>query len=235
MSLTVLHAPLHAPSARLHPVILTREIRRHAATMVGLTEAYGVLPALSRMSDYRLVVETGGKDKRRGQRDNPILVRKELRSLGSGQVFGCNASQPLKIAPERWITYATFEVDGVGPVCHVVLHPHAAVQEKLPTARLLAGVDRALQFGRQMEVFAALLTFAKAMGWAIVVTADMNFRDAGDDVRSPYAILRAQSLTVVSRHIDCIAFTPKLKLDVSEVAAPDAITDHPWLIGVSTA
>ncbi len=232
MGLTVLHAPLHAPSARQHPIIVTREIRSHGATMVGLTEAYGVLPALARMSDYRLVVETGGRDKRRGQRDNPILVRKELRSLGSGQVFGCHASTPLRIAPERWITYATFEVDGVGPVCHVVLHPHAAVQER-PTGRLLAGVDRALQFGRQMEVFAALLTFAKAMSWAIVVTADMNFRDAGDDIKSPYAILRAQSLKIVSHNIDCIAFTPKLKLEVSEVAAPDTITDHPWLIGVS--
>ena len=230
MSLTVLHAPLHGPSATRHPVIATREIRRHQPTIVGLTEAYGILPALGSMRGFRLVVESGGKDRRRGQKDNPILVASDLRSLGSGQVIGCNASTPPKIAPERWVTFSAFEVPEVGPLCHLVLHPHAAVQ--LASGLLRTDTDRAREFGRQMDVFTALLAFAKAMKWAVVVTGDLNFRDLGDDARSPYGILRAQSLKVVSRGLDCIAFSPQLKLEVSEVEAPSSITDHPWLVGV---
>ena len=231
MSLTVLHAPMHGPSARRHPVIATREIRRHQPTIVGLTEAYGILPALGSMRGYRLVVESGGKDRRRGQKDNPILVASDLRSLGSGQVFGCDASTPAKIAPERWFTFSAFEVPEVGPLCHVVIHPHAAVQLQ-PSGMLRTDTARAREFARQMDVFTALLAFAKAMKWAIVVTGDFNFRDVGDDARSPYGILRGQSLKLVSRNLDCIAFSPKLELEVSEITAPSSITDHPWLVGV---
>ena len=232
MGITVLHAPLHAPSARQHPTIVTREIRKHDATMVGLTEAYGILPALGRMRDFRLVVESGGKDRKRGQKDNPILVRKELRSLGSGQVIGCNASTPLKIAPERWFTYSAFEVPQVGAVCHVVLHPHAGVQDKA-SGLLRTDNDRAREYGRQMKGLEAILDLAAAMGWRIIVTGDMNFRDHGADPLSPYDILRSHGLKVRSHGIDCIAFTPALGLDVDEVDVPGSITDHPWLVGRS--
>jgi hypothetical protein len=234
MGLTVLHAPLHSPSARRHPAVVTREIRKHGATMVGLTEAYGILPALGRMRGYRLVVESGGRDRRRGQKDNPILIRTALRSLGSGQVFGCNAATPLRIAPERWFTYSAFEVPGVGAICHVVLHPHAAVQDKA-SGLLRTDNDRARENGRQMKALDAILTFATAVGWRIVVTGDLNFRDpgVGDDPHSPYDILRGHDLKVVSHGIDCIAFAPGLDLDVDEVHAPGSITDHPWLVGRS--
>jgi hypothetical protein len=231
MSLTVLHAPLHAPSARRRPAVVTAQIRAHQPTMVGLSEAYGILPELGRLRDYRLVVEAGGQDQRRGQKDNPVLIRRGLRSLGSGQVFGCDASTPVKIAPERWFTYSTVAVPDVGPVCHIVLHPHALVQSKV-NGRIRTDEDRPRQFGRQMDIFAHLLTFAKAMKWLVVVTGDLNFRDTGDDARSPYQIMRNNSLKVITRGIDCIAFTPRLRLDVSEVPAPTTITDHPWLIGV---
>src|SRR4051794_33543610 len=182
MSLSVLHAPLHAPSAAQHPAVVTREIRRHRATMVGLTEAYGILADLGRLRDYRLVVEGGGQDRRRGQKDNPILIRTGLRSLGSGQVLGCNASTPVRIAPERWFTYSAQQVPDVGAVCHVVLHPHAGVQDKA-NGRLRTDIDRGREYGRQMDGFTALLAFAAAMGWLIVVTGDLNFRDHGDDHR----------------------------------------------------
>ncbi|KQW47086.1 hypothetical protein ASC77_18050 [Nocardioides sp. Root1257] len=232
MGLTVLHAPLHAPSARQRPAVVTREIRKHQATMVGLTEAYGILPALGRMRDYRLVVESGGRDRRRGQKDNPILIRTKMRSLGSGQVLGCDAATPVRIAPERWFTYSAFDVPDVGAVCHVVLHPHASVQDKA-SGLLRTDNDRAREYGRQMKGLEAMLDFAAAVGWRVVVTGDMNFRDHGADPRSPYDILRAHGLKVVSHGIDCIAFAPALDLKVDEVGVPSSITDHPWLVGRS--
>ncbi|MBZ5736672.1 hypothetical protein [Nocardioides mangrovi] len=232
MALSVLHAPLHAPSAVGRSDVVVREIRSHAPTIVGLTEAYGILDGLSRMRGYRMVVETGGLDRRRGQKDNPVLVRSSLRSLGSGQVIGCDASTPIKIAPERWFTYSAQQVDELGSVCHVALHPHAAVQVE-STGRLRVDTDRARQYGRQMTGFAALLDFAVAMGWLVVVTGDLNFRDRGDDARSPYRIMRDRKLQVVVHGIDCIAFSRGLGLTVSEVPAPATITDHPWLLGVA--
>jgi hypothetical protein len=69
------------------------------------------------------------------------------------------------------------------------------------------------------------------MKWAVVVTGDLNFRDSGSDPRSPFTILRRASLTVVSRGINCIAFTPGLGLQVSEADVSGDITDHPWLVG----
>jgi hypothetical protein len=232
MTLRVLHAPLHAPSAVRRPAVVVREIRRHRPTLVGLTEAYGLLPALGRMRGFRLVVETGGQDRRRGQRDNPILVSTALRSLGSGQVFGCEASTPAKIAPERWLTYSVHRLPGEEALCHLVLHPHAGVQEPA-SGRLSADTDRAREFGRQMEVLAALLELAATLGWLVVVTGDLNFRDHGDDPRSPYRILRGHGLEVVSRGLDCIASSPRLGLDVRPVAVPGSITDHPWLLGIA--
>jgi len=230
MNLTVLHAPLRAPSAARNPATVVREIRKHRATMVGLTEAYGILPDLGTMRGYRLVVENGGQDRRRGQKDNPILIRSGLRSLGSGQVFGCNASTPVRIAPERWFTYSALEVPEVGAVCHVVLHPHAGVQDK-DSGRLRTDTDRGREYGRQMDGFNALLDFATAMDWLVVVTGDLNFRDRGSDPLSPYVILRERALEVVSNGLDCIAFSPTLGLEVTDVDAPASITDHPWLIG----
>jgi hypothetical protein len=188
------------------------------------------MPALGRMRGYRLVVESGGQDRRRGQKDNPILVRSAMRSLGSGQVLGCHAATPLRIAPERWFTYAAFDVPQLGAVCHVVLHPHAGVQDKA-SGLLRTDNDRAREYGRQMKGLGALLDFADAVGWRVVVTGDLNFRDHGADPRSPYDILRGHGLEVVSRGLDCIAFAPALRLDVDEVHVPGSITDHPWLVG----
>jgi hypothetical protein len=234
MSLTVLHAPLHAPSAARNAATVTREIRKHQPTMVGMSEAYGILADLARMRGYRVVVERGGQDRRRGQKDTPILIRSDLRSLGSGQVLGCNASTPVKIAPERWFTYSTLEAPDVGAVCHIVLHPHAAVQDAT-SGRLRTETDRGRQFGRQMDGLTALLDFATAMQWLVVVTGDLNFRDRGSDPRSPYSILRRHALQVVSHGLDCIAFSPVLDLDVRQVDAPVSITDHPWLVGATPA
>jgi hypothetical protein len=223
---------LHAPSAARNAGTVVREIRKHRATMVGMTEAYGILPDLARLRGYRLVVEGGGEDRRRGQKDTPILIRSDLRSLGSGQVLGCNASTPVKIAPERWFTYSTLEAPNVGAICHLVLHPHAAVQDAA-SGRLRSGIDRGRQFERQMTGLTALLDFATAMQWLVVVTGDLNFRDRGSDPASPYSILRRHGLHVVSHGLDCIAFSPSLDLEVSQVDAPASITDHPWLLGAS--
>ena len=233
MSFVVLHAPLHAPSARSRPGAVLKALRAQAPTIVGLTEAYGIVDALRRMSAYRMVLEDGGADRKRGQRDNPILVRKSLHSVGSGQVFGSPASTPVRIAPERWITWSAVRVPDVGPVCHLSLHPHAAIQDKA-TGRLDTNIDRGRKAEEQLAVLDQLLGFVAAMGWLPVVTGDLNFRDKpGVTGPSPYRVLREHGLDVHSQGLDVIAAHPDLGLEVDVVAAPSAITDHPWLRGVA--
>lgn len=227
MTFTVLHAPLHGPSAKKHPAMLRKAIRDVGADSVGPTEAYGCLPELAKMSEYRTVMERGGADTRRGQKDNPILVRSRLRSLGSGQVFGCDASEPVKIAPERWFTYSVVQVPRIGDVMHLTMHPHAVVQSK--DTGLILPVPRGREFTNMMLRFDSILTWAEKMGWAIVVTADFNFRDHGTAANSPYRIMRRHNLDVVSVGLDGVGSSKRLKMDVSRVSRPDGISNHPWL------
>jgi hypothetical protein len=80
-----------------------------------------------------------------------------------------------------------------------------------------------------MDRFAAILDFAKAMNWLIVVTAELNFRDRGSDPHSPYAILRGRALKLASHGVDCIAFSPGLGLEVRGWRRPNrSLTTHGW-------
>lgn len=228
---TVLHAPLKAPLARRHPRRVTRAVQKLAPDFGGLTEAYGIVRPLGRVRGYRMVLEEGGADQRRGQKDNPILVRDELVSLGSGQLFGCSSSTPERLAPERWISFAAVRLpDRDVPHCHIGMHPHAGVQA---VDGGLARTDRARKYRQQMLVFDRFLDFADAMGWTVTVSADLNFRDEGDSAWSPYRIMRDHGLAVAGHGLDAIGSTRSLRLHVREVPAPPGVTDHPWLLGTA--
>lgn len=231
MNISILHCPLHAPSANERPELVTAAIARTRTMFAAPTEAYGIIGALDRMAGYRLVLEEGGRDKRRGQNDNPLLVRASLISVGSGQVFGCPASTPLRIAPERWITFAAVRVPGrERPHCHVSLHPHAGIQGDDGG---MASNDRGQKFRDQMRVLDDLLAFTAAMGWSRSVSGDLNFRDIGDAPLSPYGLMRAQGLQVESDGINAIAWEKWLRMEVDQVTAPAGVTDHPWMKAVS--
>ena len=234
MSLSVLCAPLHAPSAKRHPHAVTAAIRHTGATTAGLTEAYPlpVRDALEGMRGRRVVVEDGGRDRRRGQHDNPIVVRSSLSSLGSGQLYGSSASRPSRIAPERFTTYSAIRHPDVGPVVHINVHPHAGVQSKA-SGRLRVDTDRGGKFAQHMRALDAFLTYAEATGWLAVVTGDVNFRDYGDSAWSPYRVFRDHGLDVHAHGIVAIAAAKQLHLDVREVPAPRAATDHVWLLGTA--
>lgn len=229
MTFSVLHAPLYAPGAGKNPKAVVSAVRKHKPDSVGFSEAYNALNALDKMSGYRMVMESGGKDKRRGQKDNPIVTRSSFVSRGSGQVFGCEASEPVKIAPERWITYSSFLIPKYGVVTHLNLHPHAGVQGD--GGLLGLSNDRGKKFKDQMVVFGRMIEFFQTMG-PVTVTGDVNFVDKGTSPWSPYAIGRNYGLKIYSQHFDTIMWSPKLKMQVKEVDRPNLISDHPWLLGV---
>jgi len=223
----ILHAPLKAPWAKQNPNAVRRGVRAQRPTSAGLTEAYGIDPTIP---GYRTIVESGGRDRRRGQKDNPILTKSSLTSHGSGQIFGCEASTPVRIAPERWNSFSAFAIDSHRVTCHIHLHPHAGVQGE--EGRIARGSDRGQKYAEQMDVFADMLDFADAMSWLVVVTADANAIDKGSDPISPYSIMRKHKLEIASHHLDVMAWSPWLDLAVTEVKPPAGVTDHPWLLGV---
>lgn len=232
MSLEVLVAPLKAPAAREHPQTVVRSFRQRGADIIMPTEAYPttVRHALAGMHDYRLVVEEGGADKRRGQHDNPILVRDGLVSLASGQVFGSGAAKPDRIAPERWMTFQTVRVPGVPkPVCTISLHPHAAVQTVATGNFNRTG--RAVKYQRNMERLDDLMTFAESQGWWLVVGGDLNYRDRGSSALSPFEVLKRHQLEVTTEKLTVLAADHRLKMKVRTTRASTAITDHGWLLG----
>ena len=228
-TLTILHCPLHAPSATDHPERVSAGIREQQPTFAAPTEAYGIVAALGRLPGYRLVLESGSGDRRRGQKDNPILVADLLPSHGSGQVFGCPASTPRRIAPERWLTWAAVQLAGRPvPHCHVSLHPDAGIQGARGG---IANNDRGRKFRQEMRVFEQLLVFTAALGWTRSVSGDLNFKDIGTSPFSPYRIMRANGMQVESDGINAIGCDTTMRLEVRRVPAPPGVTDHPWLLG----
>lgn len=225
-----LHAPLHGPETRGHAAAIVSRIKHFRPHSVGLTEAYAITSALQGVRGYRLVLEEGGEDQRRGQKDCPMLVKDSLASYGSGQFFGAPKSTPIEIAPDRWTSFSVTHTDGLGTVLHFHLHPHAAVQDELGHPRL--ALDRTKKFIEEMDLFDGMLTFAQFLKWRIVVTGDLNYRDEGPAwLHSPYAIMRKHGLAIEAAHLDVMASTPSLKMTVEHVTGVS--TDHPWLLGTT--
>jgi hypothetical protein len=230
--LTILHAPLKAPLARELPERVTGRISEIDPEFADLTEAYGIIEALTGMRDFDVVLTRGGKDRRRGQQDHPILARSSLVSVGQGQVLACDASTPIRIAPERWLTYSARRLPGRSrPHCHIGFHPHAGVQGE--DGGIARKSDRGRKYIESISAMGDLLAFASAMRWTVTVGADSNARDIGDDPSLPHRVLRDHGLDVHAQGLDVIAGSKSLHLEVDETEPPDGVTDHPWLIAVS--
>lgn len=239
MSLTIACAPLHAPSVRQNPQALVRQIRSLGADSIGGTEWYPVVSYVdAHMPGYRMVLEEGGRDQRRGQKDTPILVRKknadgERRvSMGSGQLWGAGASTPTRLAPDRFMTFSVTMEDR-GPHCHTNLHPHPAVQDRA-TGRWNEGAgaeDRVEKFRGNMRRLDEWCSFVAGCDWDHTVTGDLNSWDRfpANTRESPYRVLRRHGLTIHDSGIIVIA--SDMRLDVNERKVPAKISDHVWLVG----
>lgn len=235
--LRLLHAPLRSSWAREHPHRVATRIRQLRPTFVDLTEAYPdpVRTALKQIDGYDVVVTDGGRDQRRGQYDNPVLVRtgKGFPSVGRGQVFACPAATPDRIAPERWLTFAAARIAGHHrPHCHIGFHPHAGVQGD--DGGISRKNDRGQAYLQGVAVLEELLDFIAAQRWTASVGADINVRDIGDDPKLPHRLLRDRGMTVEATGLDLLAASKELRLDVWESEAPAEVTDHPWLLGVAS-
>jgi hypothetical protein len=227
---SVLLAPLHAPSANREPLAVIKRIeevnRDNTGLMaVGITEAYSIIPQLKDMRNFDLVLETGGKDTRRGQRDNPILRSHNYLSKGAGQLFGCSASTPEELAPERWLTFCV-----VNGVYIINLHPHAAVQSKDDWGpnRSDNAKHRVAMFEYQMIVFRRLLQLAHNLSDHIIVMGDFNCQNKGTWRSNPWHIMSLFGLKCYDHNI--IGMATDIRGFSTKIVEGDG-TDHAWMLG----
>jgi|SRR6478735_855507 len=226
----LLCAPLHAPTAGRQADDVVRRINQinrdcvNKLVAVGPTEAYNIIPELRAFDPWMLVLEQGGKDKRRGQKDNPILVNNSFVSQGAGQIYGCDASTPERLAPERWFTFAIVDSHFI-----ISMHPHAAVQAKDGGPnRSATAADRVEQFSHQMYVFRRLLQYATMVYNNVSVMGDMNCSPEGNWRDNPWNIMKQFGLNIHPHNI--IGFGSNIK-GFKAKTIKGAGTDHVWMLG----
>lgn len=223
----ILHAPLHGASATKAEV--KAALNRKGVVGVSLTEAYRLDGFLRRQTAWRAVMGNKTKDARgRMVRRNDVLLTRRFRKhIDSGVVKVANESDPLKIAPERWLAWSIDNVHG-RPLLHVTLHPHAAVRDRWDS-------DRAREFRRSLH---ALQTFIRTMrsehgaDLDIVISADMNYPNVPDGNRhfTPRNVFDRLDLDFVVDGIDWVAYSKGLRVvDSTVIPKGSNGQDHPWI------
>lgn len=228
--LGVMLAACHGPSLTRDHIRLAQQIaNREHLHSTGWSEAYKRIPFLKARPSWDCIVGTSTTDVRRGPKDNPILVSKLRTKIHeSGAFKACRSAQPLRLAPERWITWVVYETDPDELlVLHVNIHPHPVVQ----TARRLS--PRRLGHLRQMRRVERLVNRKRlehGPDLHVVVTGDANSRSNWTAKYSPAQVFKRLGLSVYWHGILAVAHDPRLTRSVRVVPKAKNGQDHPWLV-----
>jgi hypothetical protein len=216
--LTIVHAPLHGPTADAATI---RRACSFGGDSIGFTEAYEpqTRRAIRARLRHRLVVGKSATDPRRGPWDVPILVHRRNPLERGWAIKACDASTPVKIAPERWLTGAIYD-HRFGLIEHIAAHPNAAIDGQPPD------LDRVLKYRENMRRLESRIMLAQRNGRTVVVTGDLNY-PAGGPWWAPEAVFRRCDLDTWRVGIDWVAWAPHLRLRRRDVLAGP---DHPWLV-----
>lgn len=224
--LTILHAPCHGPSLDLAAIRFATSL---GADSIGWTEAYRRVPALRRRIRYRTRVGNPNGipgASIRGACDVPIMVHRGRRLLDWWAFKACDASEPLRIAPDRWLTGVIYE-HPFGEVEHIDAHPNAAVQGRP------LDLDRVRQYARQMRRLESRILRAQRAGRIVIVSGDLNWSLGSDldPLFAPRRLFERLDLHWWREGIDWIAYSPHLRLVTRDVHGPTLTgSDHPWML-----
>lgn len=233
----IMHAPMHAPSVRLrHIRHLFRLAREHQVVSIGMTEAYNAYGYLIPWrAKWRVIRGKSKTDRRRGPKDNPILLRRRYRGrrvklIRTWKIKAHGPSTPEKLAPERWITAALFMCWDGGAwikVLHVCVHPNAAVRNADPQA------DRVVKFRSFWSQVVTLVRSVRAEHGPlkVVLTGDVQATLQDTQEGFPRWALQELDLTGWWAHIDLVADGGLDALDQEKVDVGENGQDHPWMIG----
>lgn len=228
MTVRILHAPIYSGAPKPKQERAVRYAFRLGVDSIGWAEMVDVTGLVQAQEGWRTVVPQGPPSLHRGMHDPLVSTRETLRPKGEVSLFGASGDQEDKFGPERWMNVSVFDAPGVGALPHIVLHPHAVVQED----GVFRHNARVGPYKDQMERFGVLLTFCQAYFGRWVVTGDVNFPDRGDERLSPWRVVRKHGGTAVGHGIDLIACSKGLRFEsVRKDVAPKVGVDHPWLMG----
>lgn len=230
MSVTVLHAPLHAPTVQPRRTVGLACGKRCGAHSVGFTEAYppGMVKALARKKGWEAFCGSGGRDQRRGARDTTILLRAGSDVIGQWAWRVSEKTKPGRIAPDRFVTVVAYQAPGVGPFAHVAVHLNYVGPDVVRPV-----LKHVVEYVESADTLDRVLTFLDDDGFEYAVTGDVNLAERdepGKRFRTPYDVFRRHSLTWRSAHLDVAAWSNGLRLAGFEIV-PTHVTrsNHPWL------
>lgn len=226
----VMLAACHGPSLTdahvQHAVDLANHHRLHA---VDWTEAYERIGYVSRRHLWDCIVGRSRTDRRRGPKDNPILVSKRrTRILESDAFKACNAAFPLRLAPERWVTWVVLETHTGALVLNIAIHPHPAVQNASRFSRRVRGHFRQM---KKVERLVARKRREHGPDLHVTITGDVNSTDSWTAKYAPATVFTRLGLDAYWHGILAVAFDRRLQLlGVDEIHTDENGQDHPWLI-----
>lgn len=217
--LRILHAPQHGPSFTLEQARLALNL---GACSVGFTEAYRLIPALRRRPRWRIAVGHS-ETSRRGPGDVPVMVRRHHKPVDRWALKACEAAEPLRLAPERWITGFAYR-HPLGVIEHIATHPD-------PIMAPAATLSMRREYREHMRQLETALHVSLELGRIPVLTGDLNVGQRRTPDFAPLNIIQRAGLEFWCVGVDWIAWHPSL-VPVRRQTIPreeKGHAGHPWL------
>lgn len=193
---------------------------------LGLDEAGKRRGALLRRAvGYRSFAIPGARTPERSSLATTILVKRDLRTTGGLGMLLSDAAKPDRIAPDRWAYGIGYRKAGTD-VFHVEFHNHAAVDNRDMTGRVRKAAEGVTRLSHT-------LNYVKALGYAGIVTGDLNTRDSAKSVgwKDAGEMFRSLNYRYVDVGIDWIAWDPSVLVLADVIEHPRLVTksDHPGI------
>lgn len=217
--LRIVHAPLRGPEVTRGEMKRALEL---GACSDGFTEAYNRIPYLRRRLSWRIAVGHS-ETSLRGPGDVPVMVRRHHRPLERWAVKACDAAEPLRLAPERWITGFAYD-HPLGEIEHINHHPN-------PILNPAATLSMRREYRQSMEELERRIDRSLRAGRLTVVTGDLNVTASSPLEFAPRNLFERLNLKWWSVGVDWIAWHRNLIPVHREVIGRDENgQDHPWLL-----
>lgn len=192
----------------------------------GWAEGAGLARLTRRRTGYKTLSAGGFNfEDPRDADDCIMMVRKGLTVRHFSMTQVCDDAEQRKVAHDRTFSMLAYEWGGLH-VCHIAIHPNWIVgfDRKGP------GVVR--EYIKSMRALDGMLTMARSLRWAPVVTGDYNTRkNDRKDYLDVFDVLEKHKLRVRMEGIDGVAWDRRLDLKGWKVIPKRQTgSDHPWIV-----
>lgn len=198
----------------------------------GWSEGKNLPKHLRAVKNYDPLISFGSADPADAN-DCVMQVRKTLDVEHFSMTKVCDDVPDSKVGHRRTFSMIAYAAPFLGEdvtVCHIAIHPNWIVGIDGTASKVVQ------EYIESLVGLRAMLAFAKAMGWHIVVTGDFNTRRPGKNNRKSfetvYDVFADFNLAVKVQGIDGIAYDRRLALVNFEVIDPRRYgSDHPvWTV-----